>query len=59
MNILYYGFSGSDSYIFGGIVLFIIAAIIAIISVVMAIADGEISIFFAGWASRRLLHYLD
>lgn len=50
MNILYYGFSGSGSNVFGGIFLFILAAIIAIISVAMAIADGEISIFFVGSA---------
>ena len=48
MNILYYGFSGSGSDIFWGIFLFILAAIIAIIFVIIAITDGEISAFFVG-----------
>lgn len=48
MNILYYGFSGSGSDIFWGIVLFILAAISAIISIIMAITDSDISAFFAG-----------
>lgn len=48
MNILYYGFSGSGSDIFLGIVLFIFAATIAIISVIMAITDSDISALFAG-----------
>ena len=47
MNILYYGFSGSGSNIFGGIALFIFAAIIFIIGVIIFITDGEISAFFA------------
>lgn len=48
MNILYYGFSGSGSYIFGGIALFIFAAISFIIGVSMLITDGDISAFFVG-----------
>lgn len=46
MNILYYGFSGSGSDIFWGIFLFIVAAIIAIISIIIAITDGDISTLF-------------
>ena len=46
MNILYYGFSGSGSDIFWGIVLFILAAIIAIISVIIAITDDATSFFW-------------
>lgn len=48
MNILYYGFSGQGSDIFGGIFLFVLAAISAIISIILAITDGEISAFFVG-----------
>ena len=48
MNILYYGFSGSGSDIFWGIVLFILAAIIVIISIIIAITDGDIQAFFIG-----------
>ena len=48
MNILYYGFIGSGSDIFWGIVLFILAATIAFISIIIAVTDGEISSFFYG-----------
>ena len=48
MNILYYGFSGSGSDTFFGIFLIILAAIAAIISIIIAITDGEISAFFFG-----------
>lgn len=48
MNILYYGFSGSGSNILLGIGLFIFAAIIAVISIIMTITDEEISTFFIG-----------
>lgn len=48
MNILYYGFSGSGSDIFLGIILFIFAAISVIIGAIILIADGKISAFFTG-----------
>lgn len=48
MNILYYGFIGSDANTFLGIFFFILAAIIVIISVIIAITDSEISSFFFG-----------
>ena len=48
MNILYYGFTGTGSDIFWGILLFILAAISVIISVIIAITDSEISTFFVG-----------
>ena len=65
MNILYYGFSGSGSDIFWGTFLFILAAVIVTISVIIAITDDEISVFFAGlcvavlFALLGLCEYLD
>lgn len=48
MNILYYGFSGLDANIFLGTFFFILAAIIAIISIIITITDNEILSFFFG-----------
>ena len=48
MNILYYGFSGSGSDIFGGILLFILSAMSATMGIIVAITDGKISAFFTG-----------
>ena len=65
MNIVYYGFIGSGSDIFWGIFLFIVAAVIVIISVIIAITDGEIQAFFYGcgvaaiFTLLGLANYLD
>lgn len=58
MNILYYGFSGSGPNISWGIFLLILAAINAIISIIIAITDHQISVFFIGLGITAILTLL-